>query len=233
MIIRCIDVETLGLDPADGICEIGWTDVIDGRPGLPFAILVNPGKPIPPEMSAIHHIVDSDIAESGVAPEVAIAAASNGGTVATYCAHKASFEQSFLPQLKDASWICSWKVAIHLAPNAPSHSNQALRYWLKLAVDRATASPPHRAGPDSYVTAHLLARALAKLSPEEMIDISKSPVLLPKFTFGKLYGQPWEDADDGYLEWIVKTITDNEDAVYTAKFHLSARRAKRRERSPV
>ncbi|MFN3434680.1 MAG: 3'-5' exonuclease, partial [Sphingomonas sp.] len=54
-IIRVIDLETTGsAPPAHGVCEIGWQDVAlkpDGRwelEGEGGAILVNPGRPIPP-----------------------------------------------------------------------------------------------------------------------------------------------------------------------------------------
>jgi len=35
-----------------------------------------------------------------------------------------------------------------------------LRYWRNLVLDPALAMPPHRAGPDAYVTACLLAELL-------------------------------------------------------------------------
>ena len=49
------------------------------------------------------------------------------------------------------------------------HSNQVLRYWLGLRLDADLAMPPHRAGPDAYVTAHLLLRMMALASVEQMI----------------------------------------------------------------
>ena len=33
MIIRCVDVETLGLAAEDGVCELGWCDVVVGENG--------------------------------------------------------------------------------------------------------------------------------------------------------------------------------------------------------
>ena len=69
-IIRVIDLETTGsAPPAHGVCEIGWQDVAlgkDGRwelEGEGGAILVNPGRAIPPITQAIHHILDEDVAE--------------------------------------------------------------------------------------------------------------------------------------------------------------------------
>lgn len=75
MLIRVVDLETCGLEPPAGICEIGFCDLVkDGQEwivGRPANLLVDPGMPIPPETSAVHHIVDEDVAG---APDFAAAA---------------------------------------------------------------------------------------------------------------------------------------------------------------
>ena len=58
-LIRVIDIETTGTDPAsDAIIEIASVDMVRGG-GItnPIDTLVRPGKPIPPGASAVHHIV--------------------------------------------------------------------------------------------------------------------------------------------------------------------------------
>lgn len=237
MILRSVDVETTGLDPAQGarVCEIGWTDVVDlpkDKTGdvaqwaisAPRATLVNPGCPIPPEISAIHHIVDADVIGAPKFTE-AFQPLMDGAPDVVFCAHVAKFEQLFITV--PVGWICTYKVALSLAPHAPSHSLQALRYWLKLDLDRKTADPPHRAGPDSYVCAHLIARLIKKLTIEQMIEITARPAFLPKFTFGAHAMKPIADVPESYLEWIVspKGITDNEDVRHTAFTELARRRS--------
>jgi DNA polymerase III epsilon subunit-like protein len=62
-LIRVIDIETTGIDPAtDAIIEIASVDMVRGG-GITNAMgtLVRPGKPIPPGASAIHHIIDEDL----------------------------------------------------------------------------------------------------------------------------------------------------------------------------
>src|SRR5262249_61010697 len=62
-LIRVIDIETTGTDPAsDAILEIASVDLVRGG-GITNAMdtLVRPGKPIPPGASAVHHIVDEDV----------------------------------------------------------------------------------------------------------------------------------------------------------------------------
>lgn len=141
------------------------------------------------------------------------------------CAFNSRFEQKFFTV--PAPWLDPYRVALHLAPQAPSHSLQALRYWLRLELNKERASPPHRASADTYITAALLQRMLAKLSVEEMLKISSRPAILPRLTFGKHAMQPLEDVPTGYLHWIVENITDDEDVLATARHHLELRKPQR------
>lgn len=237
MIIRCLDVETTGLElPDAAVCEIGWCDILlheDGRIEVlgPGSTLVKPPHSIPPAMSAIHHIVDGDVVD---APPLNDAIAIvQGGAPEVYAAHHATFERKFLTL--SAPWICSYKVAITLAPSAPEYKLQTLRYWSKLDVDPALASPPHRAGPDAYVCACLLARMLPKMPAEDMIRVSAAPVLLPRLHFGEHAGKPIEEVPWSYFNWIVHKSKGpwDEDVMHTAKHHLARLTAAQRSRSPV
>lgn len=229
MLIRVIDFESTGI-PSEtdrqAVCEVGWTDVVDlpkDQPDgktqwgvtAPRSILVNPGRSMPVEARAVHHISDDDLA-GAPDPSSAFATLMDGADV--FAAHKAGFEQQFFGG-GDRPWICTWKVAIRLAPRAPGHTNQLLRYWLKLDLDHALAQPPHRAGPDAYVTAHLLARMLGKMSVEEMVKLSSEPAILPYFIFGKHAMKPIEEIDEGYLQWLLKQDFDV-DVKATARHHL-------------
>lgn len=229
MLLRCIDLETLSLDPKDGVCEAARCDLLgDGSPGgwlpvpAPSCTFVDPRRPIPPESSAIHHITDADVA--GARWWEAASSWLIDGSEGIFVAHNAKFEAAYFNP-PGSKWICTYKVALHLAPQAPSHSLQTLRYWLKLEVDRAVAMPPHRAGPDAYVGAHLLKRMLAKLSPEEMIEISGRPAILPRLHFGIHAKKPIEEVPSSYFEWMLKQPTMDEDARATASHHLKLRAA--------
>ena len=87
-------------------------------------------------------------------------------------AHNCAFERMFLEATLPASlpWICTYKAALHVSPEAPRHSNQVLRYRRNLKLDPALAMLPHRAGPDAYVTAHLLTKLLGLASAEQMVQ---------------------------------------------------------------
>ncbi len=218
MILNCCDVETTGLTPEDTIVEIGICPVefVDGivQIGNPASKIVNPHRQISVEALACHHIQDEEAA-TGLEFVEALDWALGGADVIV--AHHAKYEQQYIKT--EQPWICTYKIALHLAPQAPSHSLQVLRYWLRLAVDPVLAMPPHRAAPDAYCCAHLLARMLAKISIEEMIDISSRPALLPKLRFGKHGELPLAQVPKDYLRWILSQDFD-EDVKYTANHYL-------------
>lgn len=223
-LIRVIDVETTGLEPEDQIVELGWTDIDITTPGEPLigeafpqSGLVNPGRPIPPEASAVHHITDALVRE---APPIDHYLARLMPRPAAHAAHNARFDRQFLDLAGD--WICTYKAALVAWPDAPGHSNQVLRYWLGLDLPSGRCQPPHRAGPDSFVTAHLLALLLRRFSLAELVEITARPALLPRVTFGKHEGARWEDVPSDYLRWMLGTDMD-EDRKHTARHHLGLR----------
>jgi DNA polymerase-3 subunit alpha (Gram-positive type) len=56
------DTETTGLSPRkERIIEIAATKFLGGKVLEEKAWLINPGRPIPPEAMAIHHITDADV----------------------------------------------------------------------------------------------------------------------------------------------------------------------------
>ena len=66
MTIRIVDIETTGTDPAsDMIIEIASVDLLgDGTIANQMSTLVRPGIPVPPESSAVHHLIDADLASA-------------------------------------------------------------------------------------------------------------------------------------------------------------------------
>lgn len=219
MIIRVIDFETTGMPPDAAIVEAGWCDlsVGDGPAtiGPVEAMLINPGKPIPIEAMAIHHIRDADV-EAAPPPDVAFLRLMDGADA--FAAHNAKFEQAFFAG-GSIPWICTYRCGLRAWPDSPSHSNQALRYFLGLELD-GRAMPPHRAGPDAYVTAHILRSLLGLRSSEVLIRVSSEPALLVRCNFGKHRGKKWSDVPIDYLEWLTRQNDMDEDTKFTAKHYL-------------
>jgi len=218
MRIRVIDVETTGLAPPEAVVEIGAWDLVDGSEIEEWGdVMVNPGRPIPPEISAIHHIVDEDVA-GGLTFAEAIRPMMFG--VDAFCAHAAKFERQWITEeiTGGKPWICTLRCAYRVWPEAPKHNNQALRYWLKPeGLDRSIASVAHRAGPDAYVTAFTLRELLKKATVTDLIKWSAEPAILPRVTFGKHSGAEWKTVPVDYLSWILRQSDMDEDVMHTAR----------------
>jgi exodeoxyribonuclease X len=225
-IVRVVDLETTGLpeDEDPRICEIGWADLnLDtGHVSDPVSHMVNPGVPIPTVATAIHHIRDRDV-EDAISQDDAISLLTKGtSTDDVLCAHNARFERHFLPG-GPRRWICTYKCALRIFPAAPSHGNQALRYFLGLDLPERFAMPPHRAGPDAFVTAHILLQMFHRGTVAQLVAASDQPARLITLGFGKHRGTGYADAPVDYLNWIVDQQDMDEDVKATAKFWLAKR----------
>ena len=233
--LRVVDLETTGNSFTDGgVVEIGWQDVAPGPDGWalrggPQAVLINPGKPISPATSAIHHIVDEDVADAAgwlsVAPDILRAVP--GPAPLALAAHRAAFEQRWCgPALTGGlPWICTYKSALRVWPDAPGHSNQGLRYWRRPAgLDRAAGLPAHRAGPDAYVTAFHLRDMLGHATLDELLAWSAEPALLVKVPYGRLRGRRFRDLPDEELERLLTAERVDGDLAFTVRHELGRRR---------
>jgi len=83
--------------------------------------------------------------------------------------------------------------------------------------------PPHRAGPDAYVTAHLLKDMLLETTVEQLVAWTSEPKLLLKVPFGKHKGAQWADIPDDYLAWITRQADMDPDVVWNAGVELARR----------
>ncbi|MDW9880502.1 hypothetical protein GOA90_25280 [Sinorhizobium meliloti] len=226
-IARVIDYETTGSpeDENPEIIEFGRIDVDLATREIsnPWTSLCRPRGPIPAVTKAVHHITEADVRDAPEARELWEEFFDGCGDADILVAHNAKFERHFHDG--DARpWIDTYKVARVVWPDAPTHSNQGLRYWLELDLDRGRAFPPHRALPDAYVTAHILVRLMAERTVDEMVHISKYPALLKTMNFGKHKGTTFEAAPIDYLEWIRDKSDMDEDTKFTAKYWISKRR---------
>lgn len=222
-IIRVIDFETTGTEPPAEVCEVGICDLDleEKRVSIPIAWLCGV-KEMPPEVRAVHHIALADCA--GLAPFAPERLLDDG--LAAVAAHNAEFETKFFTPTRPL--ICTYKAALRVWPNAPSHSNGALRYWLedqgKVAPEHDRTQPAHRAGPDAYVTAHiLLALFNAGTTGKQMVAWTKEPRLLPTCPIGKFRGKPWPEVEAGFLGWMLRQETMEDDLKWNAKREIARR----------
>lgn len=252
-IIRIVDLETTGFAPPEHApVEIAWCDLVSGRndpAGAPPQVcvmvpvcshfMVDPGRPIPPDSSAIHHIIDEDVRGAIPWPVAIEQLTATLTPIRAFAAHNERFERQWITDeiAGGPPWICTWKCALRAWPEAPGHSNQTLRYWRRpIGLDRDLAMPAHRAAPDAYVTAFLLRDLLDVASLETLIQWSGEPALLPRVPFGReTRGMRWTEVDDGFLDWVLDRNFD-EDVMFTARHEIERRAAAadaaRERRSP-
>jgi len=231
MKIRVLDFETTGKPGKNGappveIIEVGWCDVDAAQAvSKPVGFLVNPRMDISVEARAVHHLSSLDVA-GGVSPQEARSAIMTGMQAGDmFAAHNAEFERALFPG-DPFPWICTMMCAKHLLTGAPAHSNQVLRYYLKLddAMEWPELSmPPHRAAPDAYVSAHLLQRLMKMAPVNELVVLTNTPFLQKTVMFGKHYGQLWSDMDVGFLRWCLDPVRERikEEDKFAARHWLN------------
>lgn len=230
-VFHVVDTETTGLDPLnDGVCEFAGLRWSPGRGELGrMESLVDPGRRIPPEASAIHHLTDLDVAH---APSLAnLLPRILWEPFHCWVAHNAAFDFSFLPSV-DRPVLCTLRLARKVHPELPRHGNQYLRYALGLEVPGAKGLAAHRAMADVLVTRalleHLLAGA-ARIRPgletvEDLVAWSREPVLLHTCRFGSKHrDKPWSEVPRDYLRWMLREVQDLDlDTRHTAEHWLGA-----------
>ncbi len=227
--IRVFDTETTGMEPPEAeVCEVGIADMrqeVDESWRIFWtSSWLCRVKSMPPEVRAIHHITMDDVKNcdpfypDGILLGVDVIAA-----------HNYSFDSKFLGK-HDVPAICTYKAALRMWPESPSHSNGVLRYWLQdqglipeLGDD---AQPAHRAGPDAYVTAHILKALLERATVEEMVEWTKLPACLPRCPIGKFRGFTWDKVEWGFLSWMTQQASMENDLKWNAQREINRRAAK-------
>lgn len=231
-IIRLVDFETTGMDPPAEVVEVGWCDLVQQDDGSwavsePDSHLCAVAA-IPPEVRAVHWISH---AETVGAPAFhALTFLEGADHCAALAAHNWEFENRWLQADGIMPAICTLKAAYRVWPEAPGHSNSVLRCWLEdrgvLSLDDAKAQPAHRAGPDAYVTAHILKAMLETgVTGRELVQWTREPKAFPTCPIGDFRGMPWADVDAGFLRWAVNKAGMDPDIQWNCQRELERRRA--------
>ncbi len=223
--IRVIDFETTGFPPGAKAVEIGYCDLVQYRDGwgvgAPTAHLIHPGVEIPAEAMAIHHITDKMVEGAPCADHV-LSGVFQGPQY--FAAHNVVFDRNFAPA-SATNWICTLRCAQKLWPNLGKHQNQYIRYALGIDIHKPDlAEPTHRAGPDAYVTAHILQYMLEEHTLEQLVELSGGPAAMLKIPFGKYKGQKFADLPQDYLHWLTGSgVGDDIKAAARAEINKRAK----------
>lgn len=180
-----IDLETTDVDTQEAkIVEIGAIKGT-GEDCNPFLELINPGVPIPPESSAVHHITDDMVKDSptfeDIIPELReIAQGCN-----VIVGHNIS--KFDLPILRAHTPGLSWnrfkvldtlRLTHHVWDDLPQYKLEVLKYRFDLHLkdkDAGSGLDPHNALYDCYITMNLLDKLFSEL------DVAKDPLVENQF----------------------------------------------------
>ena len=111
--------------------------------------------------------------------------------------------------------ISAWMYSDHAISEA-EHER-----WFNAAM----ADPAHRAGPDAWVTAHILMDLLKDHPVERLLEWTNAPRDLALVPFGKHRRKPWSEVPDDYLRWMATQTDMDVDAVTAARNELDKRKA--------
>ena len=168
--LAVFDIESTGVVPQrDRIVEIGAVRVETDGTLSRYETLVNPGVPIPWQVTKVHGIDDEMVAD---APKFKDAAYPFLDFIrgSKLVAHNARFDFSFLQESLARTALPIWKYGIYDSiilirrayPGLSSYSLQSLRQSLGLGQDIDEARP-HRAGYDAELTMEAFAMAMRRL----------------------------------------------------------------------
>ncbi len=226
--ILVIDTETTGMEP--GVAEVIELAGVAVPGGESWSALIKPVGTIPPEASAVHHLTSEDFEYEdfecegyrGLSHAWVDMLLDFNQTPGAYAAHNALFDRS-MAQLSGcgvgAPWLCTWRCAMHLWPDAPAYGNQVLRYYLGLKPDIPIGLAPHRALYDAITTSEILKTMLTLKPLEELLKLQYQPVLLRTCRLPKYRGVLWKDVPKNYLKWILGADFDL-DIAFTARYYL-------------
>lgn len=206
MSLRAIyyDTETTGIKPdKDRIIEIAAYDPVRDRR---FEKFVNPGRPIPADATAIHHITDEMVAS---APSFAQVGAEFiefcEGEVVLIAHNNDAFDLPFLRNeftrnnVKMPEWkfLDTLKWARRYRPDLPRHPLQFLREIYGIPPNQA-----HRALDDVIVLHQVFQKMIDDLTIDQIYHLVNRPRLIQHMPFGKHQGQLLSTIPSTYVKWL-------------------------------
>lgn len=199
------DTETTGIrTDKDRIIELAAYDPEKNRS---FQRLINPGCPIPPEATAIHHITNEMVS---TAPsfkdvmcefiefcegEVVLIAHNNDSFDYPFLRHESARHELSLPDMWKT--LDSLKWARRYRPDLPRHTLQFLRETFGLASNNA-----HRALDDVVILHQVFSLLTDDLTIDHVYALLNRPRDLIHMPFGKYQGKPLNALPSDYVAWL-------------------------------
>ena len=233
MIKLFLDTETTGLEAEDRLVEVSYKPIGKNIPKNAEVRSARFKAPVPIKIAAmaVNHITNKMIQDCELFIGSPYQEDLQSFREAIVVAHNAPFDLAMLAKegVYFDNYIDTKKMSHALDPEQEmeSHRLQYLRYYYGVELPDAIA---HTAEGDVAVLIAVfnkLYELLGNPTDEELIELSKRPVLYRKFTFGKYKGQHVGQvaaADSNYLEWLLKekkaTEQKDEDWIYTLEHYL-------------
>lgn len=241
--VTFFDLETTGVDVATShivefaALKYAWPlDIMRDS----VLCLVNPGIPIPPEASAVHHLVDANVAGATTEAELAEKLDLLGEHLIpdAVCGHNIAAYDLPISQAR-LHWpdpgvpvLDTMRLAQHVWPDLPSYKLEVLAYRFDLHPSEELVQEiswhvggvqpgSHSAGYDCLLCVNLLRRIVAESGVDTLAgleELSASPITVRTMRFWKHSGQPVADLPRDYVAWLLKQpwlATDHPDLLHT------------------
>lgn len=200
------DTETTGINiEEDFIIELSAYDPILDKT---FDELINPGSPIPPSATAIHHITDEMVANKPPFKEVALKFIEFCEGDSVLIAHNNDrFDKPFLMSefkrkgvpFPELEFLDSLKWARRYRPDLPKHSLQHLRETYGFPENNA-----HRALDDVITLQRVFESMIDDLSIDVVYSLLNEERMVFTMPFGKYKGKPLQLVPTDYVQWLFK-----------------------------
>ncbi len=214
-----LDLKSTGFELTDLICGVSILDAENLHTEL-----INEGKKITSEASALHHISNKMIKNKPALQESSSFKYLSGlEKEDILVVHDFEYiERLLIPHgLELPNYIIDTKrVAKHLISDIERFDLQYLRYELSLIEDEDVIYKPLE---DVVMIKSLFNYLLESVSHQQMFELSFQNVLLEKLSFGKYSGRYIEEivhSDLQYIYWLLSLETLDADLKYTLEYYL-------------
>lgn len=173
-----------------------------------FDQLYQVGQPISYAAMAVHHILETDLADQPFYKEFKLPSET------TYIiGHNVDYDIAAIARCGvDTSKlkpICTLALARHVWEDAEAHNISALIYLISKGSEKAREmlKGAHRADADIILTANILMHIIHQLNIEsvEQLYIASEQARIPKsITFGKHKGTSIQDLPADYIQWLLR-----------------------------
>ena len=221
------DLETTGINiTKDKIVEISYIKIYPNGKKETKTLRINPGMPIPPESTQIHHITDADVANAPTFKEVAkeLANTFEGCDIASFNSNRFDLpllSQEFLNAGVDVDFSRRKFIDVQTIYHKMEQRNLSAAYKFycgknledahSALADTAATYEVLKAQLDKYPNLENSVDFLAKFSTQNKnVDLAGRIIYNDKgvevFNFGKYKGKPVEEVlqhDTGYYGWIM------------------------------